>query len=494
MVLADGTLAILPSRSIKLTLWSTSPESLRFLKDVDGDVISCFIQLANGNLATGSREETVKIVNPKTGECIRTLKGHENKIYQIVQLSDGNIASSETPAGKVIVWNPETGEAIHTLQQCSKGRTSCLAQLKDGTFATAASQECQIWDLKTGKEIRKIDLPSPVCCLIALADGNFATDAGDDFKIWDPKTGEEVRTFERAHDDSIKFAKQLPDGLVVTTSDDCDSIRLWDPNTGRNVHEVDRVKLGMRERKLAPCVAQFPDGTLVTASNTNTADNEEFKVLLWKKKTGEDPKKKIAEAAAALKTVGPWKLSTQIPLQGIPLHDAAYDVPLVALVQLADGRLATGCAVEAFRGMNEIKIWDPKSKDCIRTLESQKRSTASRRSSYRFVTALPDGNLVCALEEAAPIVWNPTTGERVRVLDNTRPPGCVALFPEGIATGHDCCLKIWDSAGEEILTIKSKKGQSGWGGAAFNSVDHILPLPDGKLLTVDSTVSGKIFI
>jgi len=38
--------------------------------------------------------KTIKIWNPKDGKWLKTLEGHENAVYCVIELKNGNIASA----------------------------------------------------------------------------------------------------------------------------------------------------------------------------------------------------------------------------------------------------------------------------------------------------------------------------------------------------------------------------------------------------------------
>lgn len=51
------------------------------------------IELGNGNIASGSRDNTIKIWN-RNGECLKTLTGHSGTILSLAETSDGKLVSA----------------------------------------------------------------------------------------------------------------------------------------------------------------------------------------------------------------------------------------------------------------------------------------------------------------------------------------------------------------------------------------------------------------
>ena len=70
--------------------------------------------LADNKLASGSLDNTIKIWNLETGECIRTLAGHSMAVVSL-QLLENNKLASGSEDKSIRIWNVDTGECISTL-------------------------------------------------------------------------------------------------------------------------------------------------------------------------------------------------------------------------------------------------------------------------------------------------------------------------------------------------------------------------------------------
>ena len=66
-------------------------------------------KLRTNILASGSSDESIKIWNIDTGECIRTLTGHTNSVYSLQLLANNKLASGSSDA-TIKIWNVDTGE------------------------------------------------------------------------------------------------------------------------------------------------------------------------------------------------------------------------------------------------------------------------------------------------------------------------------------------------------------------------------------------------
>ena len=70
--------------------------------------------MKNGQIASCSRDGSVKIWDPKSGKNIRTIKAHTEFVYTITQLRDGSLASGSAD-NLIKLWDPKKGELITTL-------------------------------------------------------------------------------------------------------------------------------------------------------------------------------------------------------------------------------------------------------------------------------------------------------------------------------------------------------------------------------------------
>ena len=70
--------------------------------------------MSNDVLCSGSSDKTVKIWNLKTSKCLKTLKGHLDKVT-CLQVFDVSLVSGSDDT-TIKIWNIITGECISTIQ------------------------------------------------------------------------------------------------------------------------------------------------------------------------------------------------------------------------------------------------------------------------------------------------------------------------------------------------------------------------------------------
>jgi RNA polymerase sigma factor (sigma-70 family) len=119
-------------------------------------------------LASGSRDQTIRLWDVEKGTSTRTLEGHgEHGVYSVAfSPKDGKLLASSGLDGTVRLWNAETGEMKQSLtKDYFAGLMVLVAFAPDGkTLASAGDTaltkpdkrqgNVKLWDVETGKLIR----------------------------------------------------------------------------------------------------------------------------------------------------------------------------------------------------------------------------------------------------------------------------------------------------------------------------------------------------
>jgi WD40 repeat protein len=67
-------------------------------------------------LASGSEDCTVKLWNPSTGDCLHTLQGHDQVVWTVTFSHEGDTIASCSDDGTIQIWDTVTGENLKVLQ------------------------------------------------------------------------------------------------------------------------------------------------------------------------------------------------------------------------------------------------------------------------------------------------------------------------------------------------------------------------------------------
>jgi len=104
----------------------------------------------------------------------------------------------------------------------------------DGRLLTSVnpSEQIQLWDVSTRSCVRTL------CCMALYGDvafspnGELLAAAGHWPRIWDIKTGREIRRLVETRDPTFGPVDFRPDGKVLATGSQDGKVRLWDVETG----------------------------------------------------------------------------------------------------------------------------------------------------------------------------------------------------------------------------------------------------------------------
>ncbi|MBD2683621.1 MULTISPECIES: WD40 repeat domain-containing protein [Nostoc] len=101
----------------------------------------------DGNtLATGIRDNAIKLWNINDAKLIRTLTGHQGEVRTVAFSPDGTLLASGSRDGTIKLWNVSTGQAIGTFS-AHKEQVWSVAFNPDGKTLASAGQDgtVKIW-------------------------------------------------------------------------------------------------------------------------------------------------------------------------------------------------------------------------------------------------------------------------------------------------------------------------------------------------------------
>ncbi|KAF9947501.1 hypothetical protein BGZ72_010515 [Mortierella alpina] len=164
------------------------------LKEFRGhtDGVMC-LQFDDSFLITGSYDNTAKVWNIETGECLRTLKGHALCV-RALHFDDAKLITGSMDR-TLKIWNYHTGQCIRTLQ----GHTDGVVTLDfDSRILASGSADATIktWNFATG-ECSTLKGHTDLVNKVQIYKKTLLFSASDDttVKLWDIASRTCLRTF-----------------------------------------------------------------------------------------------------------------------------------------------------------------------------------------------------------------------------------------------------------------------------------------------------------
>jgi WD40 repeat protein len=219
---------------------------------------------------------------------LKTLTGFQNGVVAVCFSPDSKtLAVTDGMQQMVHLYEVATGKSIR--KQAQPGVTA-LAFAPDGkALTTAANDGIRFLEPATGKEVRKLAADgSNIYALAFSPDGRWLAAGTDAFRIrlWDLKTDKEVAV-PNANADRLLRIELSSDGKLLATAGTGTSIHVWDAATGRHLRQLDRKKpvadTGLPEGLIpGVCIA------FVSEKDALAAGYLDGKLIFWDARTGKE--------------------------------------------------------------------------------------------------------------------------------------------------------------------------------------------------------------
>ena len=229
-------------------------------------------------LATSSDDTTIKLWELSTGECWKTLCGHNSWVHSVSLSPDGQTLASASRDRTVKIWNWRSGECLHTLHEHSN-RVKSVSFNHRGTILASGSddQTVKLWDVARGTCSHTLlghhgwvvsVVFSPTADILASGSSDST------IKLWDGVTGECLQTFA-GHECRVRTVVFSPDGKILASGGDDQTVKLWDTSTGVNLLTLNG------HTKSVWSVAFHPNNSILASGS------EDESIKFWDIETGE---------------------------------------------------------------------------------------------------------------------------------------------------------------------------------------------------------------
>lgn len=430
----------------------------------------------NKRLAILGYGPMVQVIDIPSGKALGRFQPQTPQQPQNIRLThlafsgDGNVLAAATdnfgqPKNFVFAWDVTNNKAFGPFEVMQNSQIKAALSRDGSLLATwgfynpppgvgfqpnnppEQGRIIQLWDVKTGKEQRKVKIDRNHIVAAALSpDGKLlaAASGAATFHLFDADTGKELRRFagRRGQTLVLTFA---PDGSTLVAASAEGTVQMWEAQTGK------RLGLGEGTRQRVFGVA-FPD-----TKNVLALSSEGQAIALWNVTTGvsltppgghhfmvrsltflADGKTLVSsstEGRLCWWDVASGKETKTFVLrdQDAPRYGYSPYSPNGGFNNFAISANGKYLAAATDYGFSSIRLWNLENGQVLCDFD------APRTNSPAGFGFSPDGARLAAISNKAVLIWNTATGEELRSLPfkedlaNTggMSGGAVAFSPDG---------------------------------------------------------------
>ncbi|KAG5804854.1 hypothetical protein H9Q71_010561 [Fusarium xylarioides] len=362
---------------------------LQILEGHGRGLVSVAVSPDDQLIASGGRDQTIKIWDIATGVCRRTLEDQDSAIYSITFLPDGKGLASASD--NIQIWDTKSGLCLQTLEG-HYHRVSSVASSPDGQYLASGSFDgrIKIWDSKTWNCLKTLEDHSGKVTSVAFSPNNqFLVSGANDstVKIWDMKSFSCLRTLQARDEKEVSVAFS-PDSKRLASVSPRGGIKIWDVATGSSllIQEI--------PSSFGTAMGFSADGEHLAVGGTNSVvklfDTGTGKVLQTLQGFYGRVTSVAFTADGQYLVSGSNDGSVEILAASIntrPPTDGDHDGGVESIAISADGlRVISGSKDTT------IKIWETKTGTCLQTLKGH-------REKINFVTFSADSKRLASCSD-----------------------------------------------------------------------------------------------
>lgn len=139
-------------------------------------------------LASGSSDTKIRLWNPRSGDPLRTLNGHDGEIKSIAISPDGQLLFSGSADTTIKIWHLITGKLLYTLTgHVNEVKSLAVSPNGQTLISGSADKTIKIWQLSTGELLQTLTGHSQTVNSVALSpNGKFLASGSSDktIRMW----------------------------------------------------------------------------------------------------------------------------------------------------------------------------------------------------------------------------------------------------------------------------------------------------------------------
>jgi WD40 repeat protein len=273
----DGRLLATGSDEFGVQFWETATGHLHRNASTEERTYTVAFAPDGKTLASGGREGTVLFEDVATGTRMASLRV-PGRLACVVFAPNGRLFATATTGDKVQVWDSATRTELPQFRDRQVRGLRVTLSPDSSLLAAASGGGCSLWEVSSGKELRRLDKGSGDV-VFSPAGRTLATTDGDAVRLWETATGKVLAVLPWDQMSPHRLCVS-PDGKYLAASGRGPAITVWDLTTLKEVSPVPA------RRQPVCAVALSPDQKFLAVGSSD--NYEQAFVSLWNVKTSRE--------------------------------------------------------------------------------------------------------------------------------------------------------------------------------------------------------------